>query len=195
MTPAIHTDAFESAWQARLLPGPPLIAPTRSFVFPENIPGEEDALARGALFLEVRPASATPFLAQCALGFSGPGVAPGRWSAPDPPALLAGAGGYAYQIPTEHPQQTSLLSLRPVVSVHIAPETRLLILAGFHTVLVLGEDDLLWQAPRLTWEGLTITGIDGDLLHGLGWHMRTDRELPFTLNLRTRELTGGAFLP
>ena len=195
MTIPIHTAAFAPAWCANVLPGPPLIAPARHYTFPRNVPGEEEALARGALWVHVAPAKDQAFLAQCALGFSGEGVAHGLWSAPEPDELWAVAGGYAYQIPTSNPERTVLLSMRPVVAVHVVPQLGILLFAGFHSVYVRGKGDLLWQSDRLSWEGITVTGVHGDLLLGTGWHLRSDRELPFALNLRTRKLTGGAFLP
>lgn len=187
-------DAFPHRWQARVLPGAPLIAPARQFVFPLAVPGEEDALARGALWLEVRPEVGGIFLAQCALGFAGRGVCTGVWSTPRSGDLLAIAGGYAYLIPTGDPDQTELLPLRPVVSVHVAHDPRVLVLVGFHTVTVLAAD-AAWTSPRLSWEGVAITGIQEGVLHGTGWHMQSDRELPFALDLRSQELAGGAFLP
>ncbi|MGI4855294.1 MAG: hypothetical protein ACRYF4_14785 [Janthinobacterium lividum] len=187
-------DAFPHSWQARVLPGAPLIAPARQFVFPLAVPGEEDALARGALWLEVRPAVGGIFLAQCALGFAGGGVSTGVWPTPRPEDVLAIAGGYAYLIPTGEPERTELLPLRPVVSVHVADDPGALVLVGFHTVTVLTAD-AAWTSPRLSWEGVAVTGIREGVLHGTGWHMQSDRELPFALDLRTRELTGGGFLP
>lgn len=185
---------FPANWQAEILPASPLIAPARQFVFPLAVPGEEDALARGALWLQVRPASGGTFLAQCALGFAGNGVITGVWPTPRPDILLAVAGGYGYRIPTLQPEGATLLPLRPVVRVLPAPAADALVLLGFHAAWILqGDDD--WQSPRLSWEGVTVTSLEGELLRGTGWHMRTDREMPFTLNLRTRELEGGAFLP
>ncbi len=175
---------------ARLLPGPPLIAPARSFVFPLAVPGEEDALARGALWVEAHPAAMAGFVAQCALGFATAGVAQGLWSLGDQP--LAVAGGYAYLLDLEKPARTALLPLRPVVDVLAEPQAGRAILVGYHAVLVL-ERDSQWQSGRLSWEGVTLTSCEGDVLRGMGWDMRTDEELPFILNLRTRELQGGGY--
>lgn len=182
----------EARWRADILSGPPLIAPARQFVFPQAVPGEEDALARGALWVQVRPRTGGIFLAQCALGFAGAGVVTGIWATPDPAVLLAVAGGYAYRIVTEAPEQTTLLPLRPVVAVHASATA--LVLVGFHSLYILPAEDA-WASPRISWEGVTISGIDGETVHGTGWHMRSDRELPFALDLRTRELTGGGYLP
>lgn len=126
------TDDFPHTWQASVLNGAPMIMPARHFVFPLAIAGEEEALARGALWLNVKPVDGSNFVAQCALGFSDKNLASGLWSTPNPDHLLAVAGGYAYRIPASQPEATALLPIRPVVSVHAAPEAEALILIGFH---------------------------------------------------------------
>ena len=54
------TDAqggFAASWRAEVLRTAPLIAPARQFVLPRRVPGEEEALGRGALLVEVRPSA------------------------------------------------------------------------------------------------------------------------------------------
>ena len=194
MTEVAGAETFPHAWKARVLSGQPLIMPARCLTLPVAVPGEEDALARGALWVEVMPLHAPPFVVQCGLGYAGKGVAHGIWSMPHRDQLLAIAGGYAYAIDTRHPEDSVLLHMRPVVKAFTAIHAEALVLTGFHTLCVLTAGGL-WESPRLSWEGVTIERIEGELLHGSGWHMRTDRELPFTVNLRTREVLGGAFLP
>lgn len=182
-------DHLEHAlWSARVLPGPPLIAPARSFTFPHNIAGEEDALARGALWIDVRSPTHGSFLAQCALGFATRGVAQGLWSLGD--RLLAVAGGYAYAIDVPTPAATLLLPMRPVVEVLAIPNGAAL--AGYHAVLIV-TDANTWESPRLSWEGVSLTSCDGDVLHGVGWDMATDEEVPFSLDLGTRAVQGGGY--
>ncbi len=185
---------YPATWTVEVLPGPPLIAPTRHFVFPQAVPGEEDALARGALWLQVKPRAGAPFLAQCALGYAGEGVFTGALSTPEPDILLAVAGGYAYRISTLSPDRSTLLPMRPVVKAITVRPADALVLCGYHALYVL-QPGTEWQSPRLSWEGIDITGLEGETILGTGWHMPTDRELPFRLNLRTRELSGGAFGP
>lgn len=192
--PAVVSTNFPASWTAQVLTGPPLIAPARHFVLPQAIPGEEDALARGALWLQVQPRAGGTFLVQCALGYAGNGVLHGVFSTPLPDVLLAVAGGYAYRIDTVAPEQSSLLPLRPVVTVHAVAAADALVLAGFHALYILQPGEA-WQTPRLSWEGIQITGFDAATIHGTGWHLRSDRELPFALDLRTRSLEGGAYLP
>jgi len=85
---------FAKNWMVEVLKGPPMIAPARQYVYPVYVPGEEDAMARGAK----------------------------------------------------------------------------------------GER---WQTGKLTDEGLRITDVDGGAVHGFGWKMMTDEEVPFRVDLVT----------
>lgn len=186
-------DAFPHTWTATVSRGAPLIAPARQFVYPQNVPGEEDALSRGALYAEVRPPRGGSFLAVCALGFSDPSLPSGIWACPAPDDLLVVAGGYGYLIHTTDPAHCEFLPIRPITAVLPAPEDGLLLLAGFNDVLALGADGVRWQTSRLSWEGITLREVRGGRLHGDGWDMFTDREVPFTVDLRTGEHEGGGF--
>ena len=182
-------------WHARVLAGAPLIAPARQFTFPFAVPGEEDALARGALWLEVRTEAAGEikagsWLAQCALGFAGESVAHGLWPLPRG-QLLACAGGYAYAITPEAPEISVLLPARPAVGV-IALQSRT-ILVTHHGLTVREQDAEVWTTPRLSWEGVTVTAVDEDAIQGLGWDMVDDVEVPFSVDLRRRTVTGGGY--
>lgn len=192
--PEVMADGFKASWTAEVLAGAPLIAPARQVVWPMRVPGEEDALARGALLLQVRPAKGGSFLATCALGFRDPALPSGVWACPREDDLLAVAGGYGYLVDTNTPERCLHLPLRPVVRVLPVSEEGLILLAGFHTVAAIGEAGLLWETGRLSWEGVTLGDVRNGRLQGLGWEMRTDRELPFEVDLRTGAHTGGGFI-
>ena len=213
--------AFPHAWRADVLTAPPLIAPSRQFTYPRPVPGEEDALARGALQLFVHPEgnrntndgvphsstvsssmsgmnNASPFLATCALGFTDPSMPTGVYSCPNPRELCAVAGGYAYIIDTAVTERSTHIPLRPVVEVLPLPEQGQLLFAGFHNIFAWGTEGLAWQTARLSWEGLRLTGVrtspDGmPTLTGLGWNMHTDKEVEFAVDLSTGAHTGGGF--
>ncbi len=186
-------DVFPRSWRIDVLSAPPLIAPARQFTYPLQIAGEEDALARGALQLLVKPAAGGSFLATCALGFVDPTMPSGVFSCPNPQHLCAVAGGYAYLIDTANPQHSTHLPLKPVVSVHPIADHALLLFAGFHTLIAWGPDGLAWQTQRLSWEGIRITQIEGHHLHGIGWNLMTDRDVPFKVDLQTGQHQGGPF--
>ncbi|MGA8938886.1 MAG: hypothetical protein WB439_06950 [Acidobacteriaceae bacterium] len=188
---------FAQTWTARILDAPPLIAPARQYVYPQHISGEEDAMNRGALLLDIKPAAGANFLATCALGFRDPSLPTGVFTCPRADDLLALAGGYAYLIDTQSPDRCVHLPLRPVTQVLPAPlfgnQAGLILLAGFHNVIAVDANGLRWQSARLSWEGITLTHADDHHLHGTGWNMQTDREVPFTIDLITGVHEGGGF--
>jgi hypothetical protein len=194
---AIGGDAlsFPHEWRAEVLAAPPLIASARQFTYPRQVAGEEDALARGALLLQVQPAAGGTFLATCALGFTNPSMPTGVFACPNPRELCAVAGGYAYILDTAAPEHSTHIPLKPVTEVLVLAEQGLLIFAGFHVLLAWGREGLAWQTARLSWEGLRLTGVQPDgKLHGFGWDMRTDKEVEFAVDLGTGAHIGGGYL-
>jgi hypothetical protein len=191
------TAAFEFSqnWSADVLKAPPLIAPARQFIYPQQIAGEEDALARGALQLMVRPGSGGMFLATCALGFTDSSMPTGVFACPDATQMCAVAGGYAYVIDTAMPEHCTHIALKPVAEVKTLVAQGLLLFVGFHSILAWGRDGVAWESARLSWEGVRISNVDGDVLHGVGWNLMTDREVAFSLDLLTGQHQGGGFTP
>ena len=190
MTAQLH-EPFPHNWRAQILTSPPLIAPARQFTYPLVVAGEEDTMARGAMYAVVAPETGGQFLATCALGFREPSLPSGVWSCPRGSDLLAVAGGYAYLVDTNDPSKCVHLPLKPVTRVVAAPQEGLLLLAGFQNVIAVGMDGLAWQSERVTWEGVTLGDVVGGALHGMGWDMMRDEEVPFVMDLRTGSFMGG----
>jgi hypothetical protein len=184
---------FSHNWSVEILKLPPLIAPARQFIYPQQIPGEEDALARGALQLMVRPASGGMFLATCALGFTDPAMPTGVFACPNAVEICAVAGGYAYVIDTAQPEHSTHITLKPVVEVRTLVAQGLLLFVGFHSMMAWGRKGLAWESAQLSWEGVRITSIDGNMLYGMGWNLLTDREVAFSVDLLTGKHQGGGF--
>lgn len=186
---------FPHAWQAEVLARRPLILPGRQFVYPAQV----DEVERGALEVLIRPPHEArvegPFLATCALGFADAGVPTGVWACPDPAWICAVAGGYAYLIDTRTPTRWEQVVYRPVTGIWALAEQHLLVFASFHSLLAWGRDGKVWQTGRLSWDGVRMTAVRGEILVGLGWEMSTDRELEFEVNLKTGEHRGGGYLP
>jgi hypothetical protein len=202
MTAPTFDGTFEHRWTAEILPNRPMILPSRHFVYPALV----EEVERGALEVLIQPEGATPFLATCALGFRDPKAPTGLWAMPDPEWLCAVSGGYAYLIDTAAPERFVHLRYRPVLEVLtvLANDVQsgldaaqslsltaqslrggLILFVGHVSILAWGREGEVWESPRLSWEGLTGLRIDGDTLYGLGWDMKTDKDLPFTLDLRT----------
>lgn len=182
---------FAHHWTAEILSARPLILPRRQFVYPKHA----EEVERGALEVLVRPAdspspeSAEPFLGTFALGFSDPAAPSGVWACPDPNWMCAVSGGYAYMVNTARPEEFAQVEFRPVLEVRALPEQKLLLFAGHHALLAWGTAGKAWQTARLSWEGVQIDRIEGRWLHGIGWDLRTDQDLPFRVDLETGEHT------
>jgi len=174
--------SFPHRWQAGILPARPLILPPRHFVYPR----QAEEVERGALEVLVRPdGPGQPFLATCALGFRDPAVPTGLWSTPNPVEICALSGGYAYLIDTTNPERFTMLLYRPVLEVRLLPDEGLLLFVGHHSILAWGPNGEAWQSEKLSDEGVTISSVESGMLRGLGWDLRTDKETPFALDLRT----------
>jgi len=178
--------SFPHRWRAEILAARPLILPPRHFVYPQAA----EEVERGALELLIRPDApdAQPFLATCALGFRDPAAPTGLWSTPKPGELCAVAGGYAYLIDTTSPDRFTMIPYRPVLEIRRVVQMGLLLFVGHHSILGWGRDGKAWESEKLSDEGVTIAGMDGGVLSGAGWDMKTDREKPFALDLRSGTL-------
>jgi hypothetical protein len=184
---------FPHEWRAEVLTRLPLIAPARQFTYPRQVAGEEDALARGALLVQVHPASGGAFLATCALGFTDPAMPTGIFNSPNPRELCAVAGGYAYILDTAEPDRSTHIPLKPVAEVLVLAGQSLLVFVGFHAIVAWGREGLAWQTGRLSWEGIRITGVEDGKLRGFGWNLMEDKEVEFSVDLLTGVHTGGGF--
>jgi hypothetical protein len=175
--------SFPHRWQAEILSARPLILPPRHFVYPRAA----EEVERGALEAMIRPGApdAQPFLATCALGFRDAAAPSGLWSAPKPEEICAVAGGYAYLIDTETPDRFTMIPYRPVLEVRAVIAEGLLLFVGHHSILAWERGGQAWESVKLSDEGVTIAGIDDGVLCGKGWEMKSDREKPFKLDLRT----------
>ncbi len=193
MTDAVQ-GGFERTWEVEVLRAQPLIAPARRYTYPREVTGEEEAMARGALELMVRPQVGGAFLATCSLGFKDPTMPTGVWASPRAAEMCAVAGGYAYLVDTTAPERVTQIPLRPVTAVRVLEAEGLLVFAGFMNLVAWGREGLAWETGRLSWEGVTLGEVVDGKLTGTGWEMVSDRELPFAVDLTTGRHEGGGYL-
>jgi hypothetical protein len=170
-----------------------MIAPARSYVWPMRIEGEEDALARGAVNVMVRPATGGSFLVTAALGFKDSTMPTGVFGCPRADQLCVVAGGYGYIGEVEEPERVTLVGMKPVVSAMECVPEEVLVFVGFTSVMGWGVEGKVWETARLSWEGLRVIGADGGVLRGFGWDLMKDVEVEFAVDLRTGVATGGGY--
>ncbi len=151
----------------------------------------EEGDRRGA-WLRVAPASGPAWIGFFALGFDSDQVAHGVFSTPDSESFCIVVGGYGYFVKASDPRVWDQVEQRPVVRVLPVPELKLLLFSGFTNISAYNEGGRLWTTPRLSWEGISISRIEGTTLFGTGWDALKDKEVEFEIDLVTGDSKGGA---
>ena len=176
-------------YEARILDGPPLIHPIEKlYHFPLEL-AEGD---RAGTYVRVVPKPGPAWSGFFALGFNSEQVVSAICACPDPDSLCVVAGGYAYVVNVSDPGSWFQVEQRPVVDLRVAPAAGLILFAGFTSITAVGNTGIAWQTERLSWEGVRITTVESGKLHGFGWEVRSDQEVPFEVDLKTGKHVGGA---
>lgn len=147
---------------------------------------------RTGIYLRVIPEGSEPWIGFFVQGFDSHEVARGVFSCPDPNWICVVASGYAYLADAANPERWLQIEQRPVVEVRAVPELKLLLFKGFTSITALGESQRLWTTEKLSWEGISISDIQGSCLRGMGWDAISDQEVSFEVDLLTGKSTGGA---
>jgi hypothetical protein len=181
--------AFPRNYEAKVLGSLPPVHPVERL---HHYPVELEEGDRTGAYLRFEPKRGQAWYGFFALGFESDRMIHAAYSCPDPDSVCVVVGGYAYVVKTTYPSNWFQVEQRPVVEIRALAEFNLLLFAGFTTITALGRDGLAWTSERLSWEGISITGIKGAKLHGLAWDAVTDKEVPFEVDLQTGQSTGGA---
>ncbi|MEO8724673.1 MAG: hypothetical protein ABI383_00995 [Acidobacteriaceae bacterium] len=176
---SIMIEWFAHEYSLEVLKRAPLIAPSRSFVFPQRVEDVE----RGALYVMVR-AGAASWLGIFALGYDSPHTVTGVYPTPHPDRFLALAGGYAYFADASAPEQTQFLKQQPMVWIGYCMNPALLLLADHRTITAVGSEGVAWQTPPLSMEGLSEIRVEGAAVMGKGWDAISDQEHEFRVEMQ-----------
>jgi hypothetical protein len=181
--------AFPRNYEVRMLEAPPPVHPVEKLY---HYPVELEEGDRSGAYVRVTPQSGPPWVGFFALGFDSDQVVSALCSTPDPGQFCVVVGGYAYLVNAADSAEWMRVDQRPVVDLRSLPQQGLLLFVGFTSITAVGSSGIAWTTERLSWEGLTITEIDGDKLLGHGWDALADKEVPFEVDLKTGKHTGGA---
>ncbi|HEX4605935.1 MAG TPA: hypothetical protein VH724_18180 [Candidatus Angelobacter sp.] len=180
---------FPRSYEIRVLEAAPPVHPVEKLY---HFPAELEEGDRSGAYLRITPRHGPAWAGFFALGFESDQVISEVCSSPDPDSFCTVVGGYAYVVKADDPAQWLRVEQSPVVDLRALTQHGLLLFAGFTSITALGSAGILWTTERLSWEGLTITGLKGDTLQGHGWDALADKEVPFEVDLKTGVHTGGA---
>jgi hypothetical protein len=176
-------------YEVRMLEAAPPVHPVEKLY---HYPVELEEGDRSGAYLRVTPQSAAAWVGFFALGFDSDQVVNQVCSTPDPGQFCVVVGGYAYLVKAANPAEWQRIEQRPVVDLRVLAQQGLLLFAGFTSITAVDSSGITWTTERLSWEGLTISEIEGDKLLGHGWDALADKEVPFEVDLRTGKHAGGA---
>jgi hypothetical protein len=180
---------FPRNYEVRILEAAPPVHPIEKLY---HFPVELEEGDRSGAYLRVAPKSGPAWVGFFAQGFDSDQVVSEVCSAPDPDSFCAVVGGYGYVVKAGDPARWLGVEQRPVVDMRVLTQHGLLLFAGFTSITAVSSAGIAWTTERLSWEGLTITAIEGDTLRGHGWDAIADKEVPFEVDLKTGKHTGGA---
>jgi hypothetical protein len=181
--------SFPRNYEVRVLESEPPVHPLEKLY---HFPVELEEGDRNGAFVRVTPGHGPAWTGFFAQGFDSNHVLSAVCSCPDPDSVCVIAGGYAYVVKVSDPSQWFRIEQRPVTELQVLPRHELLLFAGFTTITALGRQGIVWTTERLSWEGLRISGPQGDILRGMAWDAISDREVPFEVDLKTGKHSGGA---
>jgi hypothetical protein len=181
--------AFPHNYQVGMLEAAPPVHPIEKLY---HYPAELEEGDRSGAYLRVTPQHGPAWVGFFALGFDSDQVVNQVCSTPDPERFCLVVGGYAYLVKASDPADWLRVEQRPVVDLRVLPQHGLLLFAGFTSITAVGSSGIAWTTERLSWEGLTISEIEGDRLLGHGWNALADKDVPFEVDLKTGKHMGGA---
>jgi hypothetical protein len=172
--------------EVRELPGTgKLNVPVIFFPQPKSRP-EHDGL-----WLRVSAASGRKWIGVFKFGYSAPPVVSRVVSSPDPNRVCVLSEGAAYLVRADEPEAWERIPATPVLDVRCVLEQGLLILADFTHMAALDRNGLVWQSPRVCWDGLKIVSITSETIEGTGYDPTSSHESRFLVDLKT----GRSLLP
>jgi hypothetical protein len=180
---------FPRNYEVKMLEAAPPVHPIEKLY---HYPLELEEGDRSGAYLRVIPQGEQAWVGFFALGFDSDQVVNQVCSTPDPERFCVVVGGYAYVVKAANPAEWLRVEQRPVVDLQVLPQKALVLFAGFTSITAVGSSGIEWTTERLSWEGLTITEIDGDKMLGHGWDALADKDVPFEVDLKTGKHTGGA---
>jgi hypothetical protein len=140
------------------------------------------------IWLQIRPATAQPWVG--VFGF-GDGYSPfisRVVSTPDKDRVCVISGGSAYIVKADEPEIWEGLAVRPVRDVRMIPEHQLLVFADFTRLIAYGRNQVAWKRSELCLDDLKILNVSSDKIEGVGYDpTNPGSKSNFSVDIKTGE--------
>jgi hypothetical protein len=185
----IIDQSFCQAYECKLVDAPPT-GGVPMYCYPGGIVG---GWVRG-VGVEITPHStAECWIGSFADGSLSPRAASGAFSHPCPNKLLVVAKGDGYVVNVNDPREFSRIDRSlPIMGVIPLPDAGVIVLYDFTGMVAIGAGGIVWETPRLSWDGLTIEGVLSGVIRGTGWDSANNCNVHFEVIASSGECKGGA---
>jgi len=145
------------------------------------------------LLVMIEPMNGEPWIGVFEWGSLSPNSSPsGFWSLPNKDHVCAVSRGVAYIVPVADAGKYTVVPLRPICHVLPVPSEDLIVFGDFTKLSAFGKGGHIWTTPRLSWDGLEISGVEGSRVVGTGWDVPSQMRVGFSVDLETGCHEGGA---
>ena len=105
------------------------------------------------------------------------------------------AKGEAYIASPYDPVLFQVVKSCPVIGVVPIPNHDLMIFYDFTEIFAYGEDGLVWETKRISWDGIKINEVTGTEIIGQSWDAPNEEYVEFRVDLTNGFHKGGAAPP
>jgi hypothetical protein len=114
---------------------------------------------------------------------------------PDGKHIVVVSRGIPYIVSAADPKNWQEIPIRPVLGHCVAADEGVLLLYDYTKVIGLCANGNAWSTRSLSWDGLRSVRVVNGAVEGEGWDAPTSAYVPFRVDIKTGESTGGASPP
>jgi hypothetical protein len=141
------------------------------------------------MFVEVSPEFGGPWIGCFQPGLDG---VSGLFSTPSPEKFCVVVAGEGYLVSAYSPSDYETIRCIPVKFVRRIPQKDMIVFGSLTDLAAYDARGLVWNTPRLSWDGLQLTDVSERQIHGLAWDSAAGREVPFVVDVDTGHHKGGS---
>jgi hypothetical protein len=159
------------------------------------IPNEGTAVGRDGVIVKISPSNGDSWVGVFAFGDMLPSGECSVYEGPESNCLTVVAKGEAYIVQSGKPCSFNHVESCPVLGVIPVPTHSLILFYDYTEIAAYGENGLLWQTKRISWDGIEINSISDSEIIGSSWDAPNDKYVEFTVNLTDGTHQGGSSPP
>jgi len=149
--------------------------------------GRSSGQGKDGILLRFRPRGAAEWLGCFAFGHQSYAFS-GVFTTPNPEYACVISKGTAYWVNAREPANCNPLQFVPVLAAKALAKEKVLLLANFITLALVGADGAVWRSPRLCWDDLRIMSIENGIVRGVGSDPINSCDAPFEFDVKSRRV-------